>query len=196
MPSGTAKSAPPRVSRSLPVTARLRLRHLARVDERRLDDLNRAPGVMQFLAPRPPTREDVARDLEQCLADYARWPGFGRFAVETIQGRFVGWCAATVMAEDPKRVELGYRLRPEFWGRGMATEAASALLGYCFEHLQVDEVLAETMVVNARSRAVLERIGMTPIWFGQRHFDEPVPGAEHGEVRYAMTRQQWATRRG
>jgi 3-dehydroquinate dehydratase/shikimate dehydrogenase len=57
-------------------------------------------------------------------------------------------------------VEVGWRLDFDHWGKGYATEGALACLKYGFETLGLSEIVAFTAVQNARSRAVMERIGM------------------------------------
>ena len=57
--------------------------------------------------------------------------------------------------------ELSYEFLPKHWGRGYAHEAAEALITYCFSHLMLDRVVAETQAANPRSRKLLERLGMT-----------------------------------
>lgn len=50
------------------------------------------------------------------------------------------------------------------------------------------------MAVNVASRATMAAIGMQHVRTFERDFDEPLPGAEHGEVEYAITRKQWSGR--
>ena len=56
---------------------------------------------------------------------------------------------------------MGWRLAREHWGHGYATEAADTALAYAFDDLGLDEVVSFTTVANARSRRVMERLGMT-----------------------------------
>lgn len=58
-------------------------------------------------------------------------------------------------------VEIAWRLAPEVWGKGYATEAARATLDYGFETLSMPEILAWTVPHNAASRRVMEKLGMT-----------------------------------
>ena len=71
--------------------------------------------------------------------------------------------------------ELLYALRPDLWGRGLATEAARACIEWLFETHPVSRVLAGADPANERSQRVLERLGFIPI-------DEPLTGFEH--IRY------------
>jgi RimJ/RimL family protein N-acetyltransferase len=57
-------------------------------------------------------------------------------------------------------VEIGWRLHPDFWSRGFATEAASAALQFGFEEAGLTEIVAFTTTMNTRSQAVMMRIGM------------------------------------
>ena len=67
-------------------------------------------------------------------------------------------------------VEVGWRLHPDHWGHGYATEAAAAALAYGFA-AGLEEIVAFTTTVNTRSQAVMERIGMTRDLGGD--FDHP-----------------------
>jgi RimJ/RimL family protein N-acetyltransferase len=58
-------------------------------------------------------------------------------------------------------VEIGWRLSAEHWGRGLATEAARALVRHAFEILTLDALVSFTVPTNFRSRRVMEKIGMT-----------------------------------
>lgn len=91
----------------------------------------------------------------------------------------------------PDEPELGYRLRKAAWGMGYATEGARALVDKAFTDLGASRVFAETMVVNTASRGVMEKSGLRLI--RQFHADWPVriPGDEHGDVEYAITRAEW-----
>lgn len=74
---------------------------------------------------------------------------------------FVGWvglCNQTYLSED--FVDIGWRLLPEFWGQGIATEMASAFLTYGFEICKLDEIFAVAPKLNKPSMRVMERIGM------------------------------------
>src|SRR5216683_1003294 len=97
------------------------------------------------------------------LADRDRY-GFGFWAVQVrASGEFVGFAGLdTVDDEMPfTGIELGWRLARSAWGHGYATEAALAALRYGFEVMGLPEIVAVTMALNLRSRAVMGRIGMT-----------------------------------
>ena len=88
--------------------------------------------------------------------------GVGKWlAYEQSTGAFVGRGGPSwAVVEGAECVEIGWALRQEVWGRGYATEIGRAGLEYAFSVLGVEEVVAFTEVHNARSRAVMERLGM------------------------------------
>jgi RimJ/RimL family protein N-acetyltransferase len=60
-----------------------------------------------------------------------------------------------------------------------------------FRETDVQRIVANTMTVNAGSRRVMEKAGLRYLRTYHEHHDEPVDGAEHGEVEYALTRAEW-----
>ena len=88
--------------------------------------------------------------------------GWDSFVVELLDGdHFVGICGlAPQTIDDINEVELGYRLMPEFWGRGMATEAACACRDYAFKNLGMPRIIAIIEPANAGSIRVTEKVGL------------------------------------
>ena len=134
------------------------------------------------------------RAREVALADIELWDsaiardGFGFFALERrTDGAFLGAAALLVLPADrlpgPSH-ELGWRLAREAWGFGYATEAARALLGLGFDRLNLSEILAFTAETNARSRSVMERIGMRRD--ESRDFDHSALAADHPLRRHVV----------
>jgi len=77
------------------------------------------------------------------------------------------------------------------WRRGLGSEGARELVRYGFEDLGLSRIFAETMAVNTASRATMRAVGLRYVRTFHCEWDEPLPGAEEGEVEYAITRQQW-----
>lgn len=184
---------------SLPHTARLTLRRFTATDLDDLAALHGHPSVMRYIDDgRPVPRDTVARQLALILREYEQLPaGQGCFAVRAAaSGAFLGWCALRPAASLglTDGTELGYRLLPSAWGRGYATEAARALVRHAFTALDVDRVVATTMTVNTASRRVMEKSGLTLVRTFFEQWPDPLPGAEHGDVEYAVTRERWAER--
>ena len=91
--------------------------------------------------------------------------GFGLWAVEVPELvpfiGFVGLSIPSFEAHFTPCVEVGWRLAYEHWGRGYASEAATAALDFGFGELGLDEIVSFTSTSNQRSMRVMERIGMT-----------------------------------
>jgi RimJ/RimL family protein N-acetyltransferase len=174
-------------------TERLRLRRFTPDDVDRLVALDNDPEVMAYIDRGPgPTPERVRAAIDEIIAEYDRWPGYGMWAAEH-DGTFLGWLALRPHGDRPTdEPDLGWRLRRDAWGHGYATEGARALLAHAFTECGARLVTAETMAVNARSRAVMERLGLRHVRTYLAEFDDPIPGTELGEVVYAITREEWA----
>jgi RimJ/RimL family protein N-acetyltransferase len=176
-------------------TPRLRLRRFTADDVDALFALDADPLVMRFITGGPGTpRDEVeAEVLPAFLSYYERFAGYGFWAAEERSGGdFLGWFHFRPDDGAPEdEPELGYRLRRAAWGKGYATEGSRALIETGFAAFGARRVTASTMAINTASRRVMEKSGMRFI----RHFvaDWPVaiPGDEHGDVEYAVTREQW-----
>jgi RimJ/RimL family protein N-acetyltransferase len=179
-------------------TERMLVRRLTPTDAVHLHALDGDPEVMRFLTGGKPTPYERVTDelLPRLLDEYLLHPTRGRWAaVDRADGAFLGWFAlAPGRPGAGAEAELGYRLRRSAWGRGLATEGARALVRAAFTELGVQRVYAETMVVNAASRRVLERAGLTQTRVFHVHWDEPIPGSELGEVEYALLEADWRRR--
>jgi RimJ/RimL family protein N-acetyltransferase len=185
-------------------TERLVLRHFTADDAELLIELDSDPAVMRYLTGGEPTAPEVIREqyLPNILAGYEKWDH--RFGVVAAyekgdgaggdRGAFIGWFILRPKAEGPvDEVELGYRLRQAAWGKGYATEGSRALIRKAFTELGVRLIWADTMFVNAGSRHVMEKLGMRHV---DTYFPElpPIEGAEHGEVRYELSADEWTVR--
>ncbi|MBW1599460.1 GNAT family N-acetyltransferase [Streptomyces sp. JJ38] len=179
-------------------TERLVLRPFTDADADGLFALHDDPGVMRFInGGRPANRSEVRdRELPRLMRHH---PGFGRgylAAEERGGGGFLGWFEFRPLgAAAPGAVELGYRLNRAAWGRGHATEGARALIRVGFTELGAERVTANTMAVNARSRRVMEKAGLTFLRAFRGDWPEAIEGSEHGEVAYELTRAVWERQR-
>jgi RimJ/RimL family protein N-acetyltransferase len=90
--------------------------------------------------------------------------------------------------------DLGYRLLQRQWRKGLASAGARELVRYGFDDVGLDRIIAQTLSVNAGSRAVLERVGLTYVRTFATSITERVEGVEQGEVEYELTREQWERR--
>ncbi len=168
-------------------TDRLVLRPIAVHDVELLVELDSDPEVTRYLTGRQSTPKDVLATIRERLG--SRWIAFDR-----LTGAFVGW--VELVPADDDTYEVGYRLRRRSWGQGLATEGIRALIDTAFSELGARRITAQTMAVNARSRAVMERCGMRHVRTFHPEYDDPLPGTEEGEVEYELTVDRWPHRSG
>lgn len=176
-------------------TERLILRQFTADDVDNLFELDNDPDVMFYITGgRTTTRADVETDiLPAFLSYYQRFGGYGFWAaVERSTGDFLGWFHFRPGEGHPEdEPELGYRLRKSAWGKGYAAEGSIALIRKGFTELSVRRVAAETMVVHTGSRRVMEKAGMRAARTFHQDWPDHIPGDEHGDVEYAITREEW-----
>ncbi|WP_410639761.1 GNAT family N-acetyltransferase [Amycolatopsis sp. lyj-346] len=157
-------------------------------------ELDSDPEVMRFLTGRASTREEVRRAHTRRMATA---PGFG-FWMGFAGDDFVGWWLLRPphgpdQPDVDGEAELGYRLLRRHWRQGYAREGSLELLRYGFEELGLDRIFAQTMAVNTPSRATMASAGLTfaRAFTSAGEYDDPIPGAEEGEVEYEITRRRW-----
>src|SRR5215831_377759 len=159
--------------------------------------MNADPEVRRYLGPLL-TFEQASAWVLNFQDDLDRH-GFGFWALEVrSSGEFIGFTGLhTVDEEMPfTGVELGWRLARPAWGHGYATEAALAALAYGFGAAGLTEIVSFTATTNARSQAVMRRIGMSHD--ARDDFDHPVLPTGHRlrrHVLYRITAERWAARR-
>jgi RimJ/RimL family protein N-acetyltransferase len=150
------------VSGPVITTERLLLRPFTDVDRAPFAELNAHPLVVESLGESP-TRAESDALVDRFGQEMAR-EGWGLWAAEVTGGaRFVGVVGLhRVNAALPcaPAVEVGWRLHPDHWGHGYATEAATASLAYGFGEAGLEQIVAITTTRNNRSQAVMDRIGM------------------------------------
>jgi len=130
----------------------------------------------------PGTRAALERSMnQQELAGYSFWPVFERES-----GLLVGEAGLFPLAPDGPDVALGYAFGEPYWGKGYATEAATAVLIEAFGPLDLDHVVAITREANSDSRRVLTKLGfrmegLRHVWGAEQLFftlqREPARGA-------------------
>ncbi|NUT47223.1 MAG: GNAT family N-acetyltransferase [Saccharothrix sp.] len=160
-------------------TERLVLRGFTESDVDLLVWLLGEPRVMRHIENgRPVARHDVERVVLPKLLGGGWWA-----ACLKDSGAFIGWFELSPAGGGA--AELGYRLHPDFWGRGYATEGAAALVAHA-RVVGVTRVVAYAMAVNSGSRRVLEKVGLRHVRTFHEDWPEPIEGAEHGDVEYAL----------
>jgi RimJ/RimL family protein N-acetyltransferase len=174
--------------------------------------LDSDPEVLRYIFGRARSTDEVLASHAQRIALASKvdglgyWMAFGSDAgagdSQPPQSEEAGEFIGLVMlppahgpdqADDPTVADLGYRLHRQYWRKGLASEAARALLRHAFETVGQSRVIAQTMAVNTGSRRVMDAIGMRYVRTYVPTWDDPLPGADLGEVEYEMTRAMWET---
>lgn len=142
-------------------TPRLILRDFQQEDLHQLAPILAKPQVMEFSPTGILSVSQVQAKIDSFITSYKEF-GFGKWAVIFKESnKLIGYCGIAVEQIDKvDEREIGYRLDPEFWGRGLATEAASTTIQYGFEQLKFPYILGIVERENVASVRVLEKLGM------------------------------------
>jgi len=193
----TPDQAPP-IAAPLPdvKTERLDLRRFRPDDLDELAGVFAHPEVWQFPYGRAFTRAETEFFLNLQMAEWNEL-GFGCWVARTIEDSriigYVGLSVPTFLPEILPAVEVGWRFSPTVWGRGLATEGATAALDEAFTTLGLDRVCSVPQADNPPSAKVAERLGMTLIR------EVRIPASDRrGDLTgllYEIERDQWRRRK-
>jgi RimJ/RimL family protein N-acetyltransferase len=177
-------------------TERLILRNWEERDRALFHRINSDDQVLEFF-PFRRSRAEADAKLDQFRAEIEN-DGFGWTAAEiAATGECIGFVGLHQTEHMPflpeGTVEIGWRLAPEFWGKGYVSEAATTWLDFGFETLGLDEIVSFAVWNNNRSTAVMRRIGMSAD--PTRDFDHPGVLDSHPQLKrhvfYRLSKAQW-----
>ena len=163
------------------VTPRLLLREFRPSDFADFRAWDSDPEVQRYELGRPSVEAESRFFFEQILRTNqenprARW----RFAI-TLRpdDRAIGRISLSVSNDRIHEYEIGWTVRRDLWGQGLATEAAHAVIGMAFSRLNAHRVIAYCHVDNLASQRVMRKLGMSPegyfheaLWINNRWWDE------------------------
>src|SRR5215468_6567778 len=169
-------------------TPRLVLRSFREEDVNAMEQLFANPDFMRFSL-------GVFTEPEQTVAFIGKvmdWDRAGipsQFAViPRGENAIVGYCGFYHHAEVPGEIEIGYRLHPDYWNRGLITEAARAVRDHAFAGLKLPRVISLIHPENIPSRRVAEKNGMK--------VEREITFRGFPTLVYAISREQWLEQRG
>jgi len=147
-------------------TARLVLRDLTPDDLEALAALYADPEIRRYFPDGVRTFEETRAELAWIIDVYYGRYGYGLWATVLKEtGTFIGRCGLLPWEIDGRtEVEVAYLLDKRYWGRGLATEAARAIVDHAFATLPVDRLICMVDPENAASRGVAVKVGMTMLW--------------------------------
>jgi RimJ/RimL family protein N-acetyltransferase len=172
-------------------TARMRLRPYRPDDLEAFADLHGRDDVARYLPwptrDRRASQEALARHQRMVLDKDDDGMTLAGFDVDT--GRLVGEFVLFLRSVENRGGEVGYVLHPDFWGRGLATEGAEAMLAIAFETLGLHRVTARLDARNTASAAVLTRLGMRREAYLVEN--SLFKGEWSDEVQFALLAREW-----
>ena len=181
-------------------TERLILRNWEDRDRKLFHRINSDERVMEFF----PFRRNRA-ETDAKMDEFRGWieeDGYGFAAAEiAATGECIGFVGLLDTDDVPSlpysAIEIGWRLAPEFWGKGYVTEASEAWLAFGFETLKLDEIVSFAVAENHRSTAVMKRLGMRAD--PSADFDHPDVPDSHPHLKrhvmYRLSREDWQARK-
>lgn len=147
-------------------TKRLLLRPLELSDAEAMFSMDKNPEVHKYLWQTPTKKiEEIFKVIEFVQSQYAG-NNIGRFAtISKETSEFIGWTGIKFVNDHVENgntnfYDYGYRLHPDFWNKGFATEASIAWLEYGFNQMNIDKMNAYTHAENGASNHILHKVGM------------------------------------
>ena len=178
-------------------TARLRLEPIGTQHLDGLHAMNQIPEVMRYTSGQPETREQTAAFIARVQRCWAAWHTSWWAFIEPSSGHVAGaGCIQyarreATLPEDlntlrSNPLEIGWRLHPDFWRKGLASEGAVCMANFGFDSLAAPEIIAVRHPDNAASARVMDGLGMRyrglETWYG-----EPLP-------THVLSREDWLQR--
>jgi ribosomal-protein-alanine N-acetyltransferase len=143
-------------------TDRLILRRQVLEDLDDLWSLYCDPEITRYIPDAPRTREEARLELEWHMHGHPKNPDLGLWAtIHKETGKFIGRCGLLPWTIDGQaEVEVAFTIAREYWGQGLATEAARAIVRYAFEKLSFARLICVIELEHIASQRVAEKIGM------------------------------------
>jgi RimJ/RimL family protein N-acetyltransferase len=159
-------------------TRRLLLRRWRPEDEADMARINRDPEVGRYL--NRPVDDASVDAFHALMVDHWQTHGYGPWALESLEsgyeGRFLGFAGLAhvppFLSAAGTAPELGWRLDPAHWGRGLATEASIEARDDAFGRLGLPELISIIHPLNERSQRVARKLAMSR----QRQIENPILG--------------------
>lgn len=175
-------------------TARLVLRPLVPADVPALFEIHSNPSAMRYWS-NPPWVDDtrghamVARDADAADTGHLRLG-----ITQAATGQLLGTCTLFEIVAQCRRAELGYMLSPTAWGQGLMAEALRAFIGHAFNEMNLNRLEADTDPRNARSMALLQRLGFRQEGLFRERWI--VDGEVSDAAMFGLLRRDWDAAEG
>jgi aminoglycoside 6'-N-acetyltransferase len=169
------------------LTERLQLRRSVADDAETISAYRSDPEVHRYQGWERTDPDGVRDEIREMAARRPGEPGWVQFSVDEREtGRLVGDVGLSPADGEHGVIKIGYTMAPEVQGRGYATEAVRALVGYAFEALDAEVVRAYASAENTSSLRVAEKAGLVLI----ERFERTYEGETWQGVRYERRRDE------
>ena len=148
---------------------RLLFRRILQSDAKDLFLLRSNDDVLRFMdVPRHHSISDSEKLIHTLDESYENETGINWVIVEKRSNSFAGYFGFWRMIPEHCRAEIGYAIKPEFWGKSYMYETINKMVRFGFENMMLHSIEANVNPLNERSKKVLERIGFKK----EAHFRE------------------------
>ena len=165
---------------------RVTLREFCPGDVAELEAYHRDPRYLEFYAPQISERTFAKTLLELFIRTAQAKPryDYSLAIVERASSQLIGCCSLRTAGQKPRYAEFGMEVRPDFWGRGLAAEAAREMIRFGFGALRLGEIRGISVTANHRVERLVTALGF--VHLGEH---EGAPWRTH--TTWALTKSNW-----
>jgi ribosomal-protein-alanine N-acetyltransferase len=151
--------------------------------------------VTRYFGMLPMTSPEQAAQRIQAIQTAFRDQAGVRWAIASRpDGQLIGTCGFWRLIKEHFRAEIGYELAPEWWGRGVMTEAVGAALTFGFARMNLHSVEAQIHPANIGSRRVLEKLGFVEEGYFHENYYDPVEARFTDTAVFSLLKAAWLGR--
>lgn len=150
------------------------------------------PEVARYQFWGPYSDEQVTAMIEGQVEVEPGDPGVALLLAAVVDDTLIGDCQLTVSSVEDRQAEIAYTFNPRFTGRGLATQAVTAVMGFGYVQLGLHRIVCSMDSRNERSWRLAERVGMRRE--AHFHHDNFIKGEWMDSFVYAMLEEEWCQR--
>lgn len=138
------------------------------------------------------SQESAKKDFEKVIShqnDKEKGTQFVSILKDTNENIGIVDYEVHALREDGGIFEIGYFIKPEYWGNGFATEMGKTIINYLFENYPIHKVCASCHCQNKKSEEIMKKIGMTKEGIIRK--DRYKNNEWVDEIRYSVLKEEW-----
>jgi ribosomal-protein-alanine N-acetyltransferase len=170
-------------------STRIKLKPYSTIDDLRLYKIANNPDVYKYLPDKGISLEGIRNLIQWSIACNSKntRDSIYKFNLSIyLEKELIGWCGLGPCDIDPNTVELYYALDPQYWGLGLASEAANALVNFAVKELDITQITATVAPQNTASVIILEKIGFKFIRNIDSQLDDHINSYFKGNAFYCL----------